>query len=321
MTLSFHRVLDDQSYQKTNSLPGIVIRDRTFQELLQYLGGRYEPVALSDVVPGTTSGKMRVAITFDDGWRDNYTTALPVVKASRMPITIFVCPAVLGQEMPFWPERAMALLRATKPGADPEQLAKEIEALKQVAPEKRERYFADLDEQASERHALVETHSIDRTLSWDEVTEMDKAGVRFGSHTDTHQILTAGSAHLAREEVRLSKEVLELNLAKPCEIFAYPNGNWSPETRQIVEEIGFTRAVTTQRGTWTSASDSLAIPRSNVTESNVVGLTGHFWPAMFRYTALWKAWCATARVPKAVATSEQSVASTASTRVDSAALR
>jgi peptidoglycan/xylan/chitin deacetylase (PgdA/CDA1 family) len=326
VTLTFHRVLDDASYRTTNSLPGIVIRERTFRELLRYVGDRYEPVVLTDAVPGAPSGAIRIAITFDDGWRDNYTIALPIVSAHRMPITVFVCPAVLGQEMPFWPERAAALLRATRPNAGPDQFTDEIEALKQSTPEKREQYFAALREQARNRHSPVEPSFVDRTLSWGEITEMDKAGVCFGSHTDTHQILTAGPANLAREEVRQSRDVLERTLGKPCQAFAYPNGNWSPETRQIVDEIGFTRAVTTQRGAWTSVSDSLAIPRSNVSESNVVGLTGRFWPAMFQYTALWKAWRATAhsaRIAPALskASSEQSVPSAAPRRADSGVVR
>jgi peptidoglycan/xylan/chitin deacetylase (PgdA/CDA1 family) len=293
VTLTFHRVLDDTSYETTNSLPGIVIRESSFRELLRNVKRRYELVTLTGIAPGTPSSRIRVAVTFDDGWRDNYTTAFPIVLEHRVPITVFICPAVLDQDFPFWPERATALLRATRPGSKPEQFADKIEALKRTSPEMRERYFAALNAEACEPHSPPCT--IDRTLSWSEIAEMDKAGVCFGSHTDTHQILTSGPVHLAREEVRQSREALEAALGKPCHAFAYPNGNWSPETRQIVKEIGFTRAVTTQQGAWASESDFLAIPRLNVSEDNVVGLTGRFWLPMFQYTALWKAWRATAR--------------------------
>ncbi len=150
VTLTFHRVLDDASYQTTNSLPGIVIREDSFRELLRNLEERYEPITLTDVSPGTASSRIRVAITFDDGWRDNYTTAFPIIREHRVPIAIFVCPAVLGQDLPFWPERATALLRATRPGSKPEQFADKIEALKRTSPEMRERYFAELNAQACE---------------------------------------------------------------------------------------------------------------------------------------------------------------------------
>jgi peptidoglycan/xylan/chitin deacetylase (PgdA/CDA1 family) len=326
VALTFHRVLDDASYRTTNSVPGIVIRERSFRELLRHLEVRYEPVTLTDVAPGTASSRIRVAITFDDGWRDNYTTAFPIVRKHRVPIAIFVCPAVLGQDMPFWPERATALLRATRPGSKPERFAEKIELLKHNSPEMRERYFAELRAQLRGPHSPSLSSSVDRTLSWAEIAEMDKAGICFGSHTDTHQILTAGPANLAREEVRQSKDVLETTLGKPCQVFAYPNGNWSPETRQIVKELGFTRAVTTQQGAWTSGSDFLAIPRLNVSEDNVVGLTGRFWLPMFQYTSLWKAWRATARARRVASvvsrpSPQQSATSPATRGVDSVVLR
>ena len=299
VTLTFHRVLDDSCYRTTNSLPGIVIRERTFRELVKYVAAQCEPVALTDATPSLPSGRIRMAFTFDDGWRDNYATAFPIFRAYGVPVTIFVCPGVLGMTTPFWPEQVSTLLHATRPDLDTEQLAKVIEWLKPKTPEQRETYLAELSG-ARECSSPIEPQTVDATLSWDEIVEMDKAGVCFGSHTDTHQILTTVPSDLAREELRHSKAILEKELGKPCQVFAYPNGDWSPETRQIVEETGFRRATTTWRGVWTSASDPLTIPRSNVCESNVVGISGRFWPAMFEYTTLWKAWRATRYSPRPV---------------------
>jgi hypothetical protein len=112
--------------------------------------------------------------------------------------------------------------------------------------------------------------------------------------------MTTIPAETLREELRRSKIALEKTLVKPCRTFAYPNGNWSPETRNAVQEMGFSRAVITERGVWGAASDHLTIARSNVCESNVVGLRGRFWPAMFEYTTLWKAWRASIRAPRRV---------------------
>ena len=295
VTLTFHRVLDDASYQTTNSLPGIVIRERTFRELANYLAGSCDLVDFLDATPGRPCQKVRLACTFDDGWRDNYTTAFSILRAHKVPATILVCPGLLDKTTPFWPEHVSALLRTTRPNVAIDQLTELIESLKQLGPEEREEYIDRLREQAHNQHSLTDLSDVDRTLSWDEIVEMDKAGVRFGSHTDSHQILTTIPAGLAREELQHSKSMLEKILGKPCRVFAYPNGDWSPETRKIVEETGFKRAAATVCGVWTSASDPLALPRSNVSESNVVGITGRFWPAMFEYTTLWKAWRATTR--------------------------
>jgi len=290
--LTFHRVLDDDSYLRTNSLPGIVIRESTFRELVKYVVDHCESVAFGDATPGRPCQMIRIAFTFDDGWRDNYTTAFPIVRSFKVPATIFVCPGVLGRTTPFWPEHILALLRATRPNGGVNQFMEVIESLKRRTPEQREQYIAELSARTPNP---IQASPVDRTLSWDEIVEMDKSGICFGSHTDTHQILTAIPANVAHEEMRHSKAILEQMLGKPCRTFAYPNGNWSPEAQQVVQRVGFTRAVTTQRGIWTSVTDPLAIPRSNVCENNVVGITGRFWPAMFTYNVLWKAWLASRR--------------------------
>ncbi|HTT20934.1 MAG TPA: polysaccharide deacetylase family protein [Candidatus Sulfotelmatobacter sp.] len=304
VTLTFHRVLDDISYRTTNSLPGIVIRERTFGELISYLAERCELVDLSGVSPGKACQKVRIACTFDDGWRDNYTTAFSILRAYKVPATIFVCPELLRKTAPFWPEQASALLRATRPITD-DQLTNVIGSLKHLSPKEREQYIEQLKAEAHNHRSAAEVSELDRTMSWDEIGEMDKAGVRFGSHTDSHQILTTIPRDLACEELQHSKTKLESNLGKSCKAFAYPNGDWSTETKRLVEETGFTRAVTTLRGAWTSSSDELALPRCNVSESDVIGVTGQFWPAMFEYTTIWKAWRAMPRTAERATTREE----------------
>ncbi len=292
--LTFHRVLDDTSYRGTNSLPGILIRLRTFCEMVSYLSGQCELIHLADAVSNCSrSQKVRIACTFDDGWADNYATAFPVVRAAKVPITIFICPSLLDQSMPFWPERVVDLL-AKDSRYSSSQIEDEIERLKTLAPEHRS-YEIERIVNGTNASSDTELSGVDRTLSWAEVQEMERSGVRFGSHTSTHQILTMISDDQCRQELLHSKQLLEQVLAQPCLTFAYPNGNWTPEIRQAVAEAGFLLAVTTERGACTPLSDSLTLPRVNVCESNVVGLSGRFSPAMFEYTTLWKAWRAATR--------------------------
>ena len=95
---------------------------------------------------------------------------------------------------------------------------------------------------------------------------------------------------VARQEIRESKHAIQAALHSRCDLFAYPNGNTSAETRHMLAEEGFAAAFTTERGAWTSGTDRMAIPRVNVCEASVVGLTGRFSPAMFQYNVFWKAW-------------------------------
>lgn len=288
MVLTFHRVLNDAEFQRTCSLPCIVIRRRTFENLADYVSGNYETVDFAQAI-ATPAGKLRVMFTLDDGWKDTCTNALPVMRTRGIPATVFVCPGLVGRTLPFWPELVASLLgKASPPVAGPE-IESLIETLKTYPTERRQQFIARL----CEMHAPVngwEAYNGDRTVSWDDIREMDAAGVRFGCHTHTHQILTTVPAQAARQEIRKSKGALEAALYRRCDLFAYPNGNSSAATQGILAEEGFTAAFTTERGAWTGGSDRMAIPRVNVCEASVAGLTGRFSPAMFQYSVFWKAW-------------------------------
>jgi peptidoglycan/xylan/chitin deacetylase (PgdA/CDA1 family) len=290
VALAFHRVLTDADYAQTHSEPEILVRERTFRELAAYAEREYLALDLHEAVPGEPSEKLKVVFTFDDGWWDNYSVALPIARAHRIPLTVFLCPQLVDKSMPFWPERVIALLRAAKTEPDRSEIKTLVESLKKQVPHEREQALTRLAEEANQNGVSVEATTIDRTLSWQEIAQMDRAGVRFGSHTRSHEILTALPADMARREVEGSDVAIEQMLGKPCDAFSYPNGSWSAESRSIVAEAGFKLAVTVDRRIWTADSDPLAIPRSNVYEDDLVGLNGRFSPTMFEYTTIWKAW-------------------------------
>lgn len=287
VVLTFHRVLDEPEYSRTHSLPGILMRKATFEVLAAYVARRYEPVDISRAVPGQDSQKLRIALTFDDGWTDNDATAFPIAHANGIPMTVFVCPGLLGLDSPFWPERVAAAIRAARPTATDAEIERVIENMKRCAPEDREHAIGELAVRAA---APAEADTPDTTLSWEQIAEMDRAGVTFGSHTQTHQILTMAPERAVRLEIRESKAAVERALNKPCHLFAYPNGNHSSWIGGLLDGAGFRLAFTTQRGAWTASCDQLAIPRMHVYEDNVAGPTGRFSPAMFEYQVFWNAW-------------------------------
>jgi peptidoglycan/xylan/chitin deacetylase (PgdA/CDA1 family) len=290
VVLLLHRVLDEAEWRGTHSLPSTVLRSRTFGDLAEYLARRCRAVRLSDAAPGTVGRKIAVAVTFDDAWSDNCTIALPVAEACGVPATVFVCTGLAGCVAPFWPERVAAALRAMRPSTPEAATETLIEHLKSYTPRDRAQWLEDLAHTLGAEEVRGEPFEGDSTMTWEEIAEMDRAGVAFGSHTHTHQALPAVGAGVARREVRDSQAALERRLGKRCDLFAYPHGRWSPEARQMLEEEGFRLAFTTERNAWTADCDPLLIPRANICENGIVGLRGRFSPAMFEYTAFWKVW-------------------------------
>jgi peptidoglycan/xylan/chitin deacetylase (PgdA/CDA1 family) len=284
VVLAFHRVLDDHSRRLSASLPGMIVRARTFEAMASYVAARYQAVDPLLARLDGDHGRLRFAFTFDDGWLDNSTVMLPLAMKHLIPVTIFVCTAACGEIAPFWPERVAARMRAENGGATWDRIETAIGRLQRAAPEDRERE-ADLSRADG---------AIDRTLSWEHIESMRQSGVRFGAHTRSHaslSCLTSGEANL---EIAGSKSDLERALGVPCEEFAYPYGDAGGEVRERVRSAGYRLAFTTRRGAWTARTDPCSIPRMCVWEGDLAGLSGRFSPAMFEYTLVWRAWRAPA---------------------------
>jgi hypothetical protein len=82
-------------------------------------------------------------------------------------------------------------------------------------------------------------------LSWRDVKEMSRNGIDFGAHSVTHPSLTNVPLSRARWEIDRSKRDIEEKLGEAVDFFAYPHGNLNNEIVKIVEETGYTGAVTT----------------------------------------------------------------------------
>ena len=301
VVFTFHRILDDRSFQETDSLPSIVVRERTFQRLVHYVAKHYQPVDVRDAVPGVRAKRLRVGLTMDDGWRDNYTHALPILRTAGMPATVFMCTGLAGENAPFWPEQVGRKLRpclGRSYGKRADRLIEAlIESLKYCSPEARDRHVRMLLNQSCDACGAdaAAVSDVDRTLDWEQVREMAQSSIRFGSHSHAHPILTAIPLEDSAHEIDESKQTLETKLGSECDLFAYPNGDWSPAIREQLAESGFRRAFTTERKAWLPEADLLSIPRAHVQQEDLVGLGGVFSAAMFEYATVWKIWLAMRR--------------------------
>jgi peptidoglycan/xylan/chitin deacetylase (PgdA/CDA1 family) len=104
----------------------------------------------------------------------------------------------------------------------------------------------------------------DSFLSWEEVEEMSRGGIDFGSHGLTHEILTNVSADEVRNEVLESRRILEERIRKRVVAFSYPNGDHDPVVRRCTGECGYEVAFGTERGFAAPGDDPLSLKRVNV---------------------------------------------------------
>jgi peptidoglycan/xylan/chitin deacetylase (PgdA/CDA1 family) len=291
IVLTFHRVLTDSEVQQTASLPGMIVRDSTFSGFLKYASDACEFVDLTCEPEWTAPGKLKLAITFDDGWSDNATAAYPLARQHQAPITIFIVPEKTGASLPFWPERtAVALDRGTSSNGTEHKaiyIERAIEALKELPAGERERRIGQMTASAGAGRVSA---SVDRTMTWEQIAELHAGGVTFGSHTSTHEILTMVPASQAEREIAASRNLIQQKVQAPCSLFSYPNGDYSLQVRDLVAESGYRFAFLNQDpGVWTRDCDPFLIPRVNVCEYHLVNAKGDFSPLIFEYAVVWNA--------------------------------
>ncbi len=89
---------------------------------------------------------------------------------------------------------------------------------------------------------------VDHFMTWDEIQEMEKGGMSFGSHSLTHPYLPEISEAEQRNQIRKSKELLEEKLGHPVACLAYPLGGFTEPIKKIVAKSGYQCACTTNRG-------------------------------------------------------------------------
>jgi peptidoglycan/xylan/chitin deacetylase (PgdA/CDA1 family) len=242
-------------------------------------------------------------ITFDDGWSDNAVYANPILSRSNASATIFLCPEKMGQALPFWPERLTAffhaasrdhrsqdLLRLVGDGAfsTDATLPQLIDAVKKFSPDRRDALLRSLQELLSSGTSATSVQ-IDSTMSWDVARQLSQSGIEFGSHTLHHEILTHIPIDMAHTEISLSGKRVSHEIGQPCFAFAYPNGDWSPEVRNITASAGYAVAFANRPGIWGPQTDPFAIPRINLWEGAVTGPLGRFSNPHFDYVVFWRA--------------------------------
>ena len=303
VVLTLHRVLTDSEYEVADSQRGMLVRAGSFESLLQYLQKHCSLVSLDSPLAADKreDSKPRVAVTFDDGWKDNFQTAFPIARKFGLPFTVFICPELIGGNGPFWTEVVCSLwgaarragklhiMRALSGGMMNGSVDSLIERLKQASESDRETFITEVKAALVRYNFKPHTSDLGELLDWDDVKEMSEAGVQFGSHTNTHQILTQIPQTEALQELTQSKHAIEAQL-RSCSWLAYPNGDWSEQVRQLASDSGYHRAFSNSPGVWKQNTDPFCIPRINIWEGKLVGNNGRFSRVAVEYAVFWAAW-------------------------------
>ncbi len=133
-----------------------------------------------------------------------------------------------------------------------------------------EEAFPRLQERGLPFTVFVATSAIDRGLpsyaSWDQLREMQAAGVHFGSQTHTHPHMPNLTLSQARNEIETSNSRFLAELGVQPQLLAYPYGEYSPEIRDLMKDMGFIAAFGQHSGIMGSSDHPYEFPRFALNE-------------------------------------------------------
>lgn len=281
LILTYHRVLPANDQRINLEQPGMYVTPESLAKQITLLKKHFCIMKLTDWLEHAQSCPHRLpkracAITFDDGWQDNYNYAFPVLKQESVPASIFLVSSLIGSHYDFWPGRLARLLQYmalhhhsewshpvfdwlkdstieysfTNKPPTPQQLDQIINRCKQYSDTDNQHYIDTAAQLVDYRPPKDE-----RTLlNEDEINTMLRSNlIEIGSHTARHIRMSENlTTRCLQEELIGSKLHLEKRFGVPVRLFCYPNGDTSPAAISIVKQH-YLGACTTRRG-WNTLS-------------------------------------------------------------------
>jgi peptidoglycan/xylan/chitin deacetylase (PgdA/CDA1 family) len=261
VVLAYHRVDLDSNYPWTIT----PVTPDIFELEMEYLHRNYHVIPLDelcnalenlDELPPNTA-----VVTIDDGYKDVYTNAYPVLKKYNIPATVFLTTGLIGTGELLWTHKVRYLIWETKLdklelqplgtyslNSDNSRILTGntiVSNLKKIPRKTRDEYIERLVKVCGVD--VPDNLGKDLFLNWDEVRAMNNNGINFGAHTVNHPILSRISLDEAKSEILNSKQHIERELGQEVTTFCYPNGepaDFNDEIVDILRDNGFTCSVT-----------------------------------------------------------------------------
>lgn len=252
LVLNYHRIGDPGKSPWNRELWSATAD--ALESQVAHLARHTDLISPEDLSPSLDTPRGRhVMLTFDDGYRDNYELALPILRAHGAKALFFIVPGFIDNgTTAWWDEIAWMVHSSDVPaegvlpfaqaksfdGGDERVIRALVQRYKELPGAMTDSYLNGLAERLGTGRCPGRT---DHWISWDMAREMRAAGMGIGGHTMTHPVLAQLPPEQQRAEVDACGRRLEEELKEPMRWFSYPVGSrasFTADTERIVEDAG-----------------------------------------------------------------------------------
>jgi peptidoglycan/xylan/chitin deacetylase (PgdA/CDA1 family) len=282
LVLGYHRILEDGT--ETPLDPAVVSATRSdFAEQLRLIVRHLQVVgsdALAD--PGDQPAR-QVMLTFDDGYRDNYEVAFPVLREHGARATFFLATGFLDRPHVAWWDELAWMVRSSPremleagewlPGpvaldGDRRSAIGQLTRVYKALDTERTEAFLEYCAEATGSGRCPDALAKELWMTWEMAAEMRDAGMEIGGHTVTHPILARADEDRQRTEIDDCRGRLHDELGTPMRSFAYPVGLrncFGDTTKRLLREAGVQHAFSLYGGYMPRrAADPYDVPRASI---------------------------------------------------------
>jgi peptidoglycan/xylan/chitin deacetylase (PgdA/CDA1 family) len=272
----YHRVLPS-AVREASPMPVLAVTPEAFTEHLAFFASAYECLPLAEAIDRLESRapgpRPLLSVTFDDGYADNHTHALPLLRAHGIRATFFVITSLVDTDRAPWYDR---LARAEQFVGESVAVGSTVEHAKFQVPDARAALIEEVTTRAA-RDGWREPND-DRIMSAAQLRELHAEGHEIAAHTRTHPILPLLDADQLAAELVGAREDLRDLVGIDAVSFAYPNGTYDQKVVAAVRHAGYRYAVTTQPGRNPPGGDPHTLCRQFIGQEPYTGSSGKFAP-------------------------------------------
>lgn len=254
-----------------------------FDAQLRFLGRHFDVVSPAALTQDRDPSARRVVITFDDGYRDNYELALPILRRHRLPATFFLSTGFLDcPRVAWWDELAwianQSRREALAPGRwlsrplpltnDRQPVIEELNRIYKSLPTEHGEEFLDFCADAAGTGRCEPSAGSDLWMTWKMAAELRDAGMTIGGHTVSHPVLGRTRPEDQAREVEECQRRLAEKLDVKMQYFAYPVGlpaSFDGVTRDVLRRAGVSLGFSLYGGYLRSGKfDRYDVPRTTI---------------------------------------------------------
>lgn len=264
-----------------------------FEKQIKFLSENYAILSVEEVCEAARAGQKGkfCAIAFDDGLKDQYKNALPILEKYKTFGIFFPITSVFQGRLPTAHKTHILLSRLSA--------GKAVDVfndfLSEFYPDLKDRYFIPKDRRLTNkrmhedpitanfketlivlaediknrflRHGFKTFRLNEKKISENlfmnpaELQQLKKRGMRIGNHSHHHYAFDTVNKEVLQTEINLAQEILGQILGTAPVILSYPHGRYSEAAAGILKSEGFRYALTIDRRGISAKDDNFSIPR------------------------------------------------------------